>query len=94
MACNSIQINHVGMSDGELRDNVGALHASRVEETLAELQQLMREHEVALQRVWWFVTSSVGDRVTHIVPGAIVINQPPSRWVWTQSITWGHESGV
>ncbi|KAK8095437.1 hypothetical protein PG999_013459 [Apiospora kogelbergensis] len=37
------------MDDNELRDGVGPLHAGHVEETLAELQQLVREHEVALQ---------------------------------------------
>ncbi|KAK8089554.1 hypothetical protein PG997_004515 [Apiospora hydei] len=38
------------MDDNELRDDVGAFHAGHVEDTLAELQQLVREHEMALQR--------------------------------------------
>ena len=53
------------MDDNELRDNVGVLHTDHVEETLAELQQLVREHEVALQRVSKFVASSIDDPITH-----------------------------
>ncbi|KAK7969757.1 hypothetical protein PG988_008830 [Apiospora saccharicola] len=45
------------MSDNELRDDVGALHAGHVKETLAELQQLVKEHEVALQRARMSSTS-------------------------------------
>ncbi|KAK8139908.1 hypothetical protein PG984_001031 [Apiospora sp. TS-2023a] len=50
------------MSDNELRDDVGALHAGHVKETLAELHQLVKGHELALQRARMSSTSVQRDR--------------------------------
>ncbi|KAK6865825.1 hypothetical protein PG995_002353 [Apiospora arundinis] len=50
------------MDDNDLRDDVGILHTDHVEGTLVELQQLVRDHEAALQRARMSSASLQRDR--------------------------------
>lgn len=72
-----------------------ALHASRVEHSLAELQQAVRDHEAALRKVrWFYLIETVSPASCSHILGTCFSFQPVEPRSSAGGVFEDHESGL